>query len=327
VFMMHIRDQINYVSESIEPLFLATFERLITKAVPGALRYSDVVADRTSERRRQRVLEVWSIPLVERLTGLRMEDSALYPEHIKPAGMTHGPMLSTALPTGEALLGVGHSHPDRDPFGEEGGLELMRMLLPAFKAGVHAVVRWDAERAALARALDALGEAILVCDAAGRERRQSRRLTELLAGDPERGRLLAEMRSLAGALVRLRVPRFDPALEPVGSREIATATARYRVRGSYVEFGMVDAEGAILVVLERFTPELPPAPSLMEHYRLTQREAQVALLLVRGLSSTEIAAQLSVSPHTVRHHAEWVFAKLGIHSRKALGLKLLAGLS
>ena len=29
-----------------------------------------------------------------------------------------------------------------------------------------------------------------------------------------------------------------------------------------------------------------------------------------------------MSPHTVRHHAENVFAKLGVHSRRAIGARL-----
>ena len=55
---------------------------------------------------------------------------------------------------------------------------------------------------------------------------------------------------------------------------------------------------------------------------LTAREAQVARLLARRATNREIAAELRVSPHTVRHHVESVFAKLGIHSRRSLAAKL-----
>jgi DNA-binding CsgD family transcriptional regulator len=35
-------------------------------------------------------------------------------------------------------------------------------------------------------------------------------------------------------------------------------------------------------------------------------------------ANREIADQLDLSPHTVRHHAENIFAKLGIHSRRSI---------
>lgn len=51
---------------------------------------------------------------------------------------------------------------------------------------------------------------------------------------------------------------------------------------------------------------------------LTRREAQIARLLARRASNREIAEQLDVSPHTVRHHIENIFAKLGVHSRRSI---------
>jgi DNA-binding CsgD family transcriptional regulator len=55
---------------------------------------------------------------------------------------------------------------------------------------------------------------------------------------------------------------------------------------------------------------------------LTRREAQIARLLARRATNREIAEQLDVSPHTVRHHIENIFAKLGIHSRRSVASQL-----
>lgn len=63
------------------------------------------------------------------------------------------------------------------------------------------------------------------------------------------------------------------------------------------------------------------APSLAR-LGLTRREAQVARLLARRATNREIAEKLAMSPHTVRHHAENVFAKLGVHSRRAIASQL-----
>ena len=53
-------------------------------------------------------------------------------------------------------------------------------------------------------------------------------------------------------------------------------------------------------------------------FGLTRREAQIARLLARRATNREIADQLDVSPHTVRHHVENIFTKLGIHSRRSI---------
>jgi DNA-binding NarL/FixJ family response regulator len=48
---------------------------------------------------------------------------------------------------------------------------------------------------------------------------------------------------------------------------------------------------------------------------LTQREWEVADLLVEGAATTEIAGQLQVSPATVRTHVKHILRKLGMHSQ------------
>jgi DNA-binding CsgD family transcriptional regulator len=54
----------------------------------------------------------------------------------------------------------------------------------------------------------------------------------------------------------------------------------------------------------------------LARFGLTRREAQITRLLARRASNREIAEQLDLSPHTVRHHIENIFRKLGVHSRR-----------
>jgi DNA-binding CsgD family transcriptional regulator len=51
---------------------------------------------------------------------------------------------------------------------------------------------------------------------------------------------------------------------------------------------------------------------------LTRREGDVAHLAAEGRSTKEIARLLDISVHTVRHHTENVFSKLGVHTRSEL---------
>jgi DNA-binding NarL/FixJ family response regulator len=52
--------------------------------------------------------------------------------------------------------------------------------------------------------------------------------------------------------------------------------------------------------------------------RLTARETQIAGLADDGLSNSEIATQLFMSPRTVEYHLHKVFTKLAISSRNQI---------
>ncbi|MEO6443765.1 MAG: helix-turn-helix transcriptional regulator, partial [Gemmatimonadaceae bacterium] len=53
------------------------------------------------------------------------------------------------------------------------------------------------------------------------------------------------------------------------------------------------------------------------------REHQVAHLIALGLSTKVVAARLGISIHTVRHHIERVYAKMGLHTRAEIARALV----
>jgi HD-GYP domain-containing protein (c-di-GMP phosphodiesterase class II) len=53
---------------------------------------------------------------------------------------------------------------------------------------------------------------------------------------------------------------------------------------------------------------------------LTAREKQVLVHLARGLTNKEVGTTLAISPRTVQHHVEHIYAKLGISTRAAAAL-------
>ena len=66
-------------------------------------------------------------------------------------------------------------------------------------------------------------------------------------------------------------------------------------------------------VLELFKHNLQPATPAKE-YNLTSQEKKVLQLLVTGKSYKMIAAELFVSPDTVKSHVSNIYAKLHVHS-------------
>lgn len=82
---------------------------------------------------------------------------------------------------------------------------------------------------------------------------------------------------------------------------------------------------------ETASPETPKAATYMtatdvyEAYRklgLTNREAELAIRIERGLSNGEIAAELNISETTVKKHISNIFEKLDINKREQIKEKL-----
>jgi DNA-binding CsgD family transcriptional regulator len=66
-----------------------------------------------------------------------------------------------------------------------------------------------------------------------------------------------------------------------------------------------------------------PAISMLE---LTDREQEVTLLVIFGLSTAEIASELFISRYTVQDHLKSIFDKAGVRSRRHLVGRVLRGL-
>jgi two-component system, NarL family, nitrate/nitrite response regulator NarL len=80
-------------------------------------------------------------------------------------------------------------------------------------------------------------------------------------------------------------------------------------------------------LLARVRRLLPAALAGRTAHKLTRRELDVLSLLVDGLSQSEIAEDLFISPKTVGKHLEHILAKLGVHSRaQAVAVAVREGL-
>jgi DNA-binding CsgD family transcriptional regulator len=70
-------------------------------------------------------------------------------------------------------------------------------------------------------------------------------------------------------------------------------------------------------MLERATVD-QVAPLIASANQLSDRETHIALLVLRGLSTTEIAVKLFISAYTVQDHLKSIFEKTGVRSRRGL---------
>jgi DNA-binding CsgD family transcriptional regulator len=129
-----------------------------------------------------------------------------------------------------------------------------------------------------------------------------------IAGDPLHGTRLPPL--VYGAVRRLLTADADipPRLR------IQSSTGRWLTLHA-TQFERPD--GGIAVVVEP-TRAADALPLTLLARGLTNREAQVAQLVVRGHSTRQIVEQLHISAHTVQDHLKAVFDKTGVRSRRDL---------
>jgi DNA-binding CsgD family transcriptional regulator len=150
---------------------------------------------------------------------------------------------------------------------------------------------------------------------------------------------LAEPQTPLGARIIAVADSFDELTRDAPDRPALTAAdafAQLRAEaGRGLSAGVVDALGRELGAEE-------PAPAgaagtasaadgastlgTQKHARprwpagLSDREVEILRLLAKGLSRRELAGQLFLSEHTVRHHLEHIYNKLGVSTRVAATL-------
>jgi DNA-binding CsgD family transcriptional regulator len=218
---------------------------------------------------------------------------------------------SDTTPSGNALPSLVAASEDCLP------LVTMRCALASGLAMLHRMRGW---RSTLGQVCDDMNAGLAIFQRDGsREMARNARWSELLEEEPERNRLLelitrqvGHTGASAGSL------REDYA-------ELELSGRSYRLIAKRATAGSLLPEAGVMVLMDRLGPELPTTRELRITFGLRGREPQVALLAAEGLSNAAIAQRLRLSAHTVRHYLERVLTRLGLHSRKALALHLMAG--
>ncbi len=147
----------------------------------------------------------------------------------------------------------------------------------------------------------------------------------LEAMTPPAARLLEELVDAPGAGAQSPLPYVVHAVARRAQLEAKGGPpARARVRrrdGRWLSlYGSLIQEGpkARTAVIIEEAEGAGVAPVLELAYGLSSRESEVVQLLLRGLSTKEVAAAPYISPYTVQEHCKAIFEKVGVRSRREL---------
>ena len=105
---------------------------------------------------------------------------------------------------------------------------------------------------------------------------------------------------------------------PVPSLQVPTASGWLSLHASLPRGAR---QNQVAVVIQPVAAEMSVGLEL-EAYGLTEREREVTWLAVKGISTTDIAERLFLSPWTVQDHLKSAFEKTGAHSRRELRSKV-----
>jgi PAS domain S-box-containing protein len=163
------------------------------------------------------------------------------------------------------------------------------------------------------KALESVGVPSYVLDSTGVVRWMNAAAEQLL-GDV-RGRhftsvVAPEDSRRARELFSQKVLGTSPATEATGVL-VSTAGTRVAVELSAVPLMNDERVVGVFGLIEERSDDNPSAPPP----HLTPRQVEVLRLLEQGRSTKQIAAELHLSPETVRNHIRRLFQALGVNSR------------
>jgi DNA-binding CsgD family transcriptional regulator len=305
--------------------------------VDGVLLYSDTVDAEFLTRYASRFMpelmrtKAYARRMVEigvgnrvRLWGADLDwlyGSAYYNDLLQPGGLLD-PIWAAVPVEGHTVPAVllGHHESSKGKRFGKRGIDIMEILRPALRAAVTTVRHVTAHRTTLGRSLDSLSVGAVLVGRTGKIRHQNPVATRILEEGPAGELVLAAVLSMASdARHSLTARRIESAFPD--PRTITVGTVSYRASATSTASLDLGERNAVLIFLENATEEQGPAV-LADRWRLTRRQAEVAVLLAERKTDPEIAHLLGVSVYTARHHAEAVLGRLGLRSRRDVAERL-----
>ncbi|HET6576695.1 MAG TPA: helix-turn-helix transcriptional regulator [Gemmatimonadales bacterium] len=245
--------------------------------------------------------------------------SAYYNEWCRPSGNLDSAGMSAPIPGDDKAEGTLFVTADAARRFDRGGREeqLLKLLQPAFAAGIALIALTRSWQDALGSALDLAGTPLAIVRPDGEFLHATPALLTLVAAQPTGGALLIAAQALARDVGTL-LGRTSRGSLPAPATVVQTPGGDHVLRATLVQVTHMGAGPLVLVAVTGPAAAAPTAAALAGRFGLTAREAQVTLRVARGERDRAIAQALGISHHTVRRHVEHVLAKLGLRTRAAV---------
>lgn len=274
--------------------------------VPDYLKFSDIAASGRP------------VADLHEATGGRPDRSARWREYGAATGFRAE--VRTAFTLGGAMWGIGQFDRLGDaPRFTDDEKDWLALVAPVLARGLRAAMRLQPAGTAADR-----GPGALLIDEAGRVVSATREAIGWL--DEVEGHRAPHPHD--GPSLPLGVHAFASKVQAATRDGAAGPSPRARLRtrtGVWLLMhgsALLDSDQLALIIEPAKAADV--APLIVEAYALTPRELAVTRMIARGLGTSQIAAELVLSPHTVRDHVKAVFEKVGVSSRGELVARMFA---
>jgi len=257
---------------------------------------------------------------LDRATRGDWRASPRYLEIMAPLGL--GDELRAALIAKKRCWGVMCLHRENASHGfDVGEVDLVRRISPHVAEGLRRAI---SIRPAAAVATQTAAPGIIVLDAdlavVSMSPEAQQWLAEIDDADwPGPTELPTAIYATAAGLVRLRQ---GPAAAPPTTVRLRSRSGRWLSLHASTLHGQEAPQ--IGVVIEP-TPAAQISSVLLSAHGLTEAQARVAALVLRGHSTRQIVRELHISANTVQEHLTAAFDKFGVRSRRELVAAVLTG--
>jgi DNA-binding CsgD family transcriptional regulator len=271
--------------------------------------------------------------LLSETTGGRLERSLRYRQLLAPLG--HGHELRGVFMVGRELWGATELTRERGrPDFESREVAFLCRVAPHLGAGLKAAAL-SVPLLSGQRTTDVCG--VLILDQRGHVLRFTEAAAHWLQEleDPYSGwesgsgplawqeghGLPAAVHNVMGALRRALAPQTDRDWDSVPRVRVRTQTGRWLTLQATLSEPRHNGRSEVVIVIEPSGPK-ELAWLRAAGYSLSARQREIVELVVRGLTTRQIAHTLFISEHTVQKHLSNVYDKVGVRSRAALVKRL-----
>jgi DNA-binding CsgD family transcriptional regulator len=258
----------------------------------------------TNTRRQARGLDVFSYDMLitpeEQRESEFWNDWILHYRACKPIGLSHD---VPGAPAPAAIMSY-KDRPSARAFGDR-ELAILRLLQPAFEVAFKALQRFHAGGAELLARIEGLARPVALVSPDGAVH-VNPAFTAMFGAHTE-------------AVLDAVTPHAKAIVDPHGRIYGQTLAGQIRgPLGAPIRWSvqLVSAGGRSTALIDFDVPHARvDADWVREHFGLSARQAEVAMLMARRRTHKEIAHALGIRPNTARRHCEQVLARLGVHSR------------